>query len=49
VDSFISHHAAELAEKKNSLQEAPRLQIPRIFFEETIRSMHETVKGARLT
>jgi hypothetical protein len=39
VDSFISRHSAELTEKKSSPQEEPRLQVPRIFMEETIRSM----------
>ena len=37
VDSFILRHSAELTEKKSSPQEEPRLQVPRIFLEETIR------------
>jgi hypothetical protein len=41
VDSFILHPSAELKEKKSSRQEKPRLQVPRIFLGETIRSMHE--------
>jgi hypothetical protein len=49
VDSFISRHAAELTEKRNSSQEERHLQVPLIFLEETIRSMHETVQGTRPT
>jgi hypothetical protein len=45
VDSFILRHSAELTEKKSSTQEEPRLQVPRIFLEKTIRSMHETLEG----
>jgi hypothetical protein len=40
VDSFISRHSAELIEKKSSPQEAPRLQVPRVFLDQTVRSMH---------
>jgi hypothetical protein len=40
VDSFILRHSAELTEKKSSPQEEPRLQVPRIFLEEPIGSMH---------
>jgi hypothetical protein len=45
VDSFISRHSAELIEKKSSPQEAPRLQVPRVFLDQTVRSMHEAVQG----
>jgi hypothetical protein len=44
VDSFISRHSAELAEKKSSPHEEPCLQVPRIFLEETIRNMQETLQ-----
>jgi hypothetical protein len=44
VHSFILPHDAELTEKKSSPQEEPRLQVPRIFLEETIGSMHETLQ-----
>jgi hypothetical protein len=42
VELFISRRSAELTENKSSRQEEPRLQVPRIFLEETIRRMHET-------
>jgi hypothetical protein len=45
VDSFILRHSAELTEKKSSPQEEPRWSVPRIFFEDTICSMHETLPG----
>jgi hypothetical protein len=45
VDSFISRHTDELTEKKSSPQEEKRLQVPRVFLEETIRTMHETIPG----
>jgi hypothetical protein len=45
VDSFILPHSAELPEKQSSPREEPPLQVPRIFLEETIRSMHETRQG----
>jgi hypothetical protein len=45
VDSLISGDSAGLTEKKSSVQEEPRLQVPRIFLEETIGSMHETLQG----
>jgi hypothetical protein len=45
VDSFISRHSAELMEKKCSRQEEPRLQVPRVFLDQTVRSMHEMVHG----
>jgi hypothetical protein len=45
VDSLISRHSAELTEKKSSPQEKPHLQVPRIFLEDTICSMHETFQG----
>jgi hypothetical protein len=32
-------------EKQSSPQEEPHLQVPRIFLEETIRSLHETLHG----
>jgi hypothetical protein len=45
VDSFISGHSAELIEKKSSPQEAPRLRVPRMFLDQTVRSMYEAVQG----
>jgi hypothetical protein len=45
IDSFISRQADELTEKKSSPQEEARLQVPRVFLEETIWTMHETIKG----
>jgi hypothetical protein len=48
VDSFILRHSAELTQKKSSLQEHPRLQVPRIFLGKTIRTMHETLQGCQV-
>jgi hypothetical protein len=45
VDSFISHPSAELPEKKSSPQEAPRLQVPQVFHDQTVRSMYDAVHG----
>jgi hypothetical protein len=45
VDSFILRHSTELAEKKSSREEEPRPQVPRVFPDETIRSVHETVES----
>jgi hypothetical protein len=45
VDSFISHHSAELIEKESSPQEEPRLQVSRVFLDQTVRSMHEAVQS----
>jgi hypothetical protein len=45
VDSFISCHSTELIEKKNSPQEQPRLQVPRVFPDQTACSMHEAAQG----
>jgi hypothetical protein len=45
VDSFISRHWAELIEKKSSPQKEPRLQVPRVFLDQTGRSMHDAVQG----
>jgi hypothetical protein len=45
VDSFISRHSAELMEKKSSPHEAPRLQVPRVFLDQTVRSMREAAQG----
>jgi hypothetical protein len=45
VGSFILPHSAELTEKKSCPQEKPRVQVPRIFLEETISSMYETLQG----
>jgi hypothetical protein len=42
---FISFHSAELIEKKSSPQEAPRLQVPRVFLDQTARRMHGAVQG----
>jgi hypothetical protein len=45
MDPFILRHSAELTEKKSSPQQEPRLQVPRIFPEETRRNIHETLQG----
>jgi hypothetical protein len=45
VDSFILRRSDELTEKKSSPQEKPRLQVPRIFLNETISRMNEAVQG----
>jgi hypothetical protein len=45
VDSFISRHSAELIEQKSSPHEAPHLQVPRVFLDQTVHSMHEAVQG----
>jgi hypothetical protein len=45
VDSFILHHSDEFTEKKNSPQEDRRLQVRRIFLNETICYMNEAVQG----
>jgi hypothetical protein len=42
---FTSRHSAELIEKKSSPQEEPRLQVPRVFLDQTVRGMHEAVQG----
>jgi hypothetical protein len=48
VESFITRQNGELTEKKSSPQEEPRLQVPQVFLEETIRTMHETLQGCPL-
>jgi hypothetical protein len=45
VDSFILRHSDELTEKQSFPQEEPRLQVPRIFLNETISCMNEAVQG----
>jgi hypothetical protein len=45
VGSFISRHCAELIEKKSLPQEEPRLQVPRVFLDQTVHSMHDAVQG----
>jgi hypothetical protein len=45
VDSFILRHSDELTEKQSSPQDEPRLQVPRIFLNETISCMNEAVQG----
>jgi hypothetical protein len=45
VDSFISRHSAELIERKSSPQNEPRLQVRRVFLDQTARSMHDAVQG----
>jgi hypothetical protein len=45
VDSFILRHSEEFTEKKSSPQEEPPLQVPQIFLEEPIGSMHQTLQG----
>jgi hypothetical protein len=44
VDSFVSRHSAELIDKKSSPQEVPRLQVPQVFIDRTVRGMHEAVQ-----
>jgi hypothetical protein len=41
----ISFRGIDGKEKTSSPQQKPRLQVPRIFLEEPIRSMHETLQG----
>jgi hypothetical protein len=43
--SFISRDSPELIEKKRSPQEQPRLQVPRMFLDQTARSMRDAVQG----
>ena len=43
VDSFIGRHLTELIETTSTPQEEPRLQVPRIFLDETIQAMKEAV------
>jgi hypothetical protein len=43
LDSVIGRHLSELINVKSTPQEKPRLQVPRIFLEETIRNMQEAV------
>jgi hypothetical protein len=45
VDSFISHHSAELIEKKRSPGEESRLQVLQVFLDQTVRGMHDAVQG----
>jgi hypothetical protein len=45
VDSFISRHSAELIEQISSPQEAPRLQVPQVFLDQTVRSIHDAIQG----
>jgi hypothetical protein len=45
VDSFISRHSVELIEKKSLPQEEPRLQVPPVFLDYAVRSMHEAIQG----
>jgi hypothetical protein len=45
MDSFISSHWAELIEEKSSPQEAPRLQVPRVFLDQTVCSMPKAVQS----
>lgn len=44
VDSFIGRHLTELIETTSTPQEEPRLQVPRIFLDETIKAMKEAVQ-----
>jgi hypothetical protein len=44
MGSFISRHSAELIEKKSSPQEAPGLQVPRVFLDHTACSMYDAVQ-----
>jgi hypothetical protein len=43
VGSFIGRHLTELMETTSPRQEEPRLQVPRIFLDETIEAMKEPV------
>jgi hypothetical protein len=45
VDSFVSRHSAGLIEKKSSRQKEPRLQVSRVFLDQTGGSMHDAVQG----
>jgi hypothetical protein len=44
VDSFIARHCPELIEKKSSPPGEPRLQVRRVFLNQTICSLHEAVQ-----
>jgi hypothetical protein len=43
VDSFISRHQTGLMETRSRPEEEPRLQVPRVFMEETVPVMREAV------
>jgi hypothetical protein len=43
VDFFLASDQTELIEPTSTPQEEPRLQVPRIFLDETISAMNETV------
>jgi hypothetical protein len=43
VDSFLGRHETELIETTSTRQGGPRLEVPRIFLDETIRGMNEAV------
>jgi hypothetical protein len=45
VDCFTGNHLSVLTAAKSSPQEDPRLQVPRIFLDETLCCMQEAVHG----
>jgi hypothetical protein len=47
VNSFISRHLDELSEVKSTPQENPRLEVPRVFLDETIRCLQDYVHGMK--
>jgi hypothetical protein len=47
VDSFILRHGTDLTERKSTPQEESRLEVPRVFLEETIRCLHDYVEGMK--
>jgi hypothetical protein len=48
VDSFILRHGTDLTERKSTPQEEARLEVPRVFLEETICCLHDYVKGMKI-
>jgi hypothetical protein len=45
VNSFLRRHLEDLCRVNSVSQETQRLEVPRCFLEETIRCLHEYVKG----
>jgi hypothetical protein len=47
VDSFILRHRDELGETKSTPQKDARLEVPRIFLNETVHCLRESVHGMK--
>jgi hypothetical protein len=43
ANSIISRHLEELSEVKSTSQESPRLEVPRVFLDETVRRLRDYV------